>query len=225
MATEAERESFLRLLTAEENETKRIANELHHDLGQFLGMIKLDFEMGIQKIKDNQVKLGIELLQKVLPKIQQAILQVQKIGMSLWPPTLENAHLGILATTSWLCREFQKAHADFQIETQIGVQEREVPNFLKPTIYKILREALNNAKLRKAALVHIFLLKRDPAIELTIQDNGEGFTMEKEGLAGSRLASSLADMRGRTEITGGSFAIESVIGKGTIIRASWPIKS
>jgi signal transduction histidine kinase len=57
MTTKGEKERFLRLLMLEENETKRVAKELHHDLTQSLEMIKRDLEQGIQQIKDKQVKL------------------------------------------------------------------------------------------------------------------------------------------------------------------------
>jgi signal transduction histidine kinase len=223
MTTKAEKEGFLRLLMVEENETKRIASELHHDVAQFLGMVQRDLQKGIRQIKDNQVKSGIESLDTVIPKIKEAIDRIQKIGFCLWPPTLENAHLGLLATISWFCREYQKAHSNIRIDVQIDIQEDEVHDFLKPVIYKILREALNKTEYGKAAVVHVFLRRRDLAIELTIQDDGEGFDLEKEGSMDSKLGLSLDSMKERTEIAGGSFSIESAIGKGMVLRASWPL--
>ena len=143
--------------------------------------------------------------------------------MHLWPPTLDD--MGILATISWFCREFQETHSGIQIKTHIDIQENEVPDFLKHVIYKILQEALNNiARYSKADLVDLFLAKGNTTIELTVRDNGQGFDMEREALMGSGLSLSLDSMRERAEIAGGSCAIESAIGKGTIIRASLPIK-
>ena len=98
-----------------------------------------------------------------------------------------------------------------------------MPDLLKHMIYKILQETLNNiANHSKASLVHLFLSKRNATVELTVQDNGQGYDMERESLVGSRLVLGLDSMRERTEMAGGSFAIESVIGKGTKIRVSWP---
>jgi signal transduction histidine kinase len=142
--------------------------------------------------------------------------------MHLWPPTLDD--LGILATVSWLCREFQNTYPGIQIAIQVNIREHDIPDFLKYVIYKILREGLENvAKHSKANLVHVSLSKSNSAIELTLQDNGEGFDIEREALADSRPGLGLDSMRKRAEITSGSFAIDSSIGKGTIIRASWPI--
>jgi signal transduction histidine kinase len=133
--------------------------------------------------------------------------------------------MGILVTISWFCREFQETHSGIQIKAHIDIQENEVPHILRHVIYKILQEALNNVvRYSKADLVDLFLAKGNMTIELTVRDNGRGFDMEKGALMGSGLSLSLDSMRGRAEIAGGSCAIESAIGKGTIIRASLPIK-
>jgi signal transduction histidine kinase len=61
-------------------------------------------------------------------------------------------------------------------------------------------------------------------MELTIQDNGQGFNPDKAlALESMKRGMGLTSMRERTELSGGSFAIESIEGKGTTIRASWPI--
>ena len=94
-----------------------------------------------------------------------------------------------------------------------------MPDPLKSVIYRILQEALNNiAKHSKANLVSISLKEKDDRIELVIEDNGIGFDMEsvKNGFG-------LGSMRERAEFSVGSFDIESVGGKGTVIRASWPL--
>lgn len=220
---ETTNQKFSRLLKREEEETKRVAKELHHDFTQSLSTINFDLEEAIQQVKGDQIRTGIENLEGVRLEIQEIIKRVRGIGMNLWPSTLDD--MGILATISWFCREFQGTHSGIQIKTHIEVQENEVPHFLRHVIYKILQEALKNVvSYSKADLIDLFLAKGDIAIELTVRDNGQGFDMEKEALVGSGLSLSLDSMRGRAEIAGGSCAIESVIGKGTIIRASLPIK-
>ena len=65
--------------------------------------------------------------------------------------------------------------------------------------------------------------KRDGKIELAIQDNGLGFDVD-EALSkeASERGLGLTSMRERAELSGGSFTIDSVVGKGTTIRSSWP---
>jgi signal transduction histidine kinase len=215
-------ENFSRLLMVEEEEAKHIANELHHNLTQSLHMIDSDLGGTIQQLKNNQIGNGIEKIEAVILKIQEIANQIQMIGMHLRPDTLDS--LGLLATISWLCREFQKTHSGFQIKTHTDIEENEVPRFLRYLIYKILQEALNNVvRYSKANLVQVFLSKRDAKIELTIEDNSEGFDMKREASADSKLALGFDSIRERAEIACGAFAIESVVGKGTIIRVSWPI--
>jgi signal transduction histidine kinase len=222
MAVKPDQENALRLLMAEEKGIKRIARELHHDLPNSLSILKLDLESAIHQIEGNNIKCGIESLENLSLKIQEIGSQLQRIGMHLWPPTLDD--LGILATVSWLCREFQNTYPGIQIAIQVNIREHDIPDFLKYVIYKILREGLENvAKHSKADLVHVSLSKSNSAIELTLQDNGKGFDIEREALADSRPGLGLDSMRKRTEITRGSFAMDSAMGKGTIIRASWPI--
>jgi signal transduction histidine kinase len=62
-------------------------------------------------------------------------------------------------------------------------------------------------------------------MELVLEDNGRGFDLEKMlDLESRKRGLGLSSMRERTELSGGSFAIESTEGKGTIVRASWPLR-
>lgn len=221
MKIETTSHKFSQLLKREEEETRKIAKELHHDLTQSLSAINLDLGEAIQQVKGDQIRTGIENLDGVRLEIQEIIKRIQGIGMHLWPSTLDD--MGILVTISWFCREFQETHSGIQIKTHLDIQENEVPHSLRHVIYKILQEALKNVERHsKADLVDLFLAKGNITIELTVRDNGQGFDMEKEALMGSGLSLSLDSIRERAEIAGGSCAIESAIGKGTIIRASWP---
>jgi len=99
-----------------------------------------------------------------------------------------------------------------------------VPHSLKTVIYRISQEALNNiAKHSKADLVTLSLRKTDGPIELTVQDNGQGFDVEEIfSMESYKKGLGFGSMRERTELSGGSFTIESIQGKGTTIHASWP---
>jgi len=223
MKIETISQKFSRLLKREEEETKRIAKELHHDLTQSLSAMNFDLGEAIQQVKGGQIRAGIENLEGVMLEIQKIIKRVQGIGMHLWPSTLED--MGISGTISWFCRDFQETHSGIRIKTHIDIQENEVPDFLRYVIYKILQEVLNGVvRYSKADLVDLFLAKGNSTIELTVRDNGQGFDMEKEALMGSGVSLSLDSLRRRAEIADGSCAIESAIGKGTIIRASLPIE-
>jgi len=209
------------LLTVQEDERKRIARELHDSIGQSLGAIKFGLENTLRKMEDGTAENCVEFLKGLIPITQTAVEEVRKIGMDLRPSTLDD--LGILATIAWFCREFQSIYSGVRIEKRIEVQEEDVPYPLKTTIYRILQEALNNvAKHSQANLVSVALRKTDSGIELTVQDDGVGFDEKEESRTGStRRGLGLASMRERTELSGGSFFLDSRQGEGTLVRAWW----
>jgi len=205
------------LLTAQEKERERIARELHDGIGQSLSAVKFGVENSLKQINKETSGPPVKRLEAVIPMIQDSIEEVRKIAMDLRPSVLDN--LGILATIAWFCREFQTIYSGIRIEQQLDIREDEVPDPLKTAIYRVLQEALNNvAKHSNANLANISLRRMDGMIELVIEDNGMGFDLEEA----SRKGLGLSSMKERVELSGGSFAIESATGAGTIIRASWP---
>lgn len=229
MAVLRESENRLRLLTsqlftAQENERKRIAHEIHDSLGACLGAIKFKVEDALQKAKTKSQSLVTEeQLETVVKMVQECAEESRRIQMDLRPSILDD--LGILPALSWFCRRFQTIYSDIHIEQEISIQEDEVSDSLRTVIYRISQEALNNiAKHSKADLVNLSLRKADGKIHLAIQDNGQGFDVNGVLSAESyRRGLGLGSMRERAELSGGSFAINSARGKGTTIRASWPI--
>ncbi len=160
---------------------------------------------------------GPESLQDLATRVAEIIVDVRRIMADLRPSILDD--LGIIPALTWLCREYQKTYSHISVEHQIGVSEHEVPDSLKTPIFRICQEAMNNiAKYSKASLVNLSLKKRDAQIGLTIQDNGQGFDLEtvQKGMG-------LSTMKERAQLSGGSFDLQSAIGKGTIVRASWPV--
>ncbi|MDH4266137.1 MAG: PAS domain S-box protein [Deltaproteobacteria bacterium] len=215
-----ESEGRLRLLSSEvlsvqEKERKRVASELHDGIGQMLTAVKFMVEDFIQQKGESEAKE--QSLKAIIPMVQESIEEVRRIQIDLRPPILDD--LGILATIGWFCREFKRVYSAIRIEPQIGIQENEVSAPLKTVIYRVLQEALNNiAKHSRADLVCLILRRTEDKVEMVIQDNGLGFDLKdiKKGFG-------MGSMRERTELSGGSFSIESVRGKGTAIRVSWPI--
>ena len=93
---------------------------------------------------------------------------------------------------------------------------------LKITLYRIIQEAFNNiAKHSKGDRVILSLENTPGGIALTIQDNGQGFDPE-EARKRYRKGMGLSSMRERAELSGGTFSIESRMGKGTTLRMTWP---
>jgi PAS domain S-box-containing protein len=219
---EALRQLSIKLLSAQEDERKRIAGEIHDTLGAYLSGIKFKVETTLQQMEKNP-QVATESLNTITPLIQEGIEECRRIQQDLRPSMLDD--LGILPTLSWFCRRFQTIYSEIRIEQKIEVEEGEVPHSLKVVIFRVTQEAMNNTtKHSKANLVRLHLGKIDQRIELVLEDNGQGFDLEKVRGDSTRRGLGLTSMKERTELSGGSFAIESTEGKGTIIRASWPLQ-
>jgi len=201
-----------RLLAAQEEERRRIAKDLHDGLGGLLSAIKYKFEaaQGPQKVRE------------VIPYLQQAIDDCRRVQMNLRPLLLDD--LGLLATLSWLIREFQKRSPGLEIEKQFEIEEGAIPLSLKTVIFRIIQEALNNIfKHSGSSWVHLSLRNSNGTLQLIVRDRGQGFDVEKGSAeTGPDRGLGLAIMRERAEWSGGVFSIQSVLEKGTTVQASWP---
>jgi PAS domain S-box-containing protein len=210
------RQLSTRLLSAQEDERRRIAGELHDTIGSCLSGVKFKIEDVLQQVGKAPTVVG-ESLSTIIPVIQEGIEDCRRLQQDLRPSMLDD--LGLLPTLSWFCRRYQTIYAGIKIDLEQTLEESDIPNSLKIVIYRVTQEGLNNiAKHGKADLVHLSLRRMGRMIELSIEDNGTGFDPQsvKQGLG-------LMSMRERTELSGGTFTMESTIGKGTTIKASWPI--
>jgi PAS domain S-box-containing protein len=210
------------LLSAQERERKRIAQEVHDSMGASLAATKFKVEAALTEMGDDSPQTRVAL-ESIIPIIQATIEEARRIQMSLRPSILDD--LGILATINWFCRQYESIYPSIRIEKEIDIQEHEVPDSLRIVIYRVLQEAMNNiAKHSKTPVVLLFLKKTDPAIQLVIRDSGQGFDLaEAQSRKDTPRGLGLDSMRERVELSGGSFSIESRKGAGTVIRAMWPV--
>jgi len=220
---EALRRLSARLLTVQEEERKRIAQDLHDGIGQSLTAVKFMVEKALDDSTGQPKGRPKELLRNVVPVIQQCVAEVRSICMALRPSILDD--LGLIATLQWFCREFLKVYPEVQVDLEIGLEEAMIPEALKTNIFRIVQESMNNvAKHAKAGHVFVGLnWLRQAELVLTVRDDGEGF---ERSLAEGRNRPGgfgLASMRERAECTDGDMRIDSTPGDGTTITARWPL--
>jgi PAS domain S-box-containing protein len=210
------------LLSLVENERKRIAGELHDDIGQILTGIKMRVESATSSISKGNLETGQRILTEVVPIIREAMDEVRRISLDLRPPMIDD--LGIVATIGWFCREFPSKQGKLRVELDLRVEERDIPNPLKIVIYRILQEAMNNVvRHAEAQVACVRLLRSSGNIELIVEDDGCGFDLAQARRRGSGgYGMGLTNMRERAEVTGGSLSLEAAKGAGTVVRAVFP---
>ncbi|HEJ83547.1 MAG TPA: response regulator [Desulfobacteraceae bacterium] len=211
-----------RLLEAQENERRIIAQELHDSIGASLTAIRYGLEEKLHRTGKDTAPSGGISLEQIIAIVRDTTEEVHRISSNLRPSVLDD--MGLLAAIGSVCRELQEIYTGIRIETRIDAREDDVRESLGIVIYRILQEALNNAfKHSGADTVFVSLKKAERFLELAIQDNGQGFDPERRLNSGGRMEGmGLIGMKERTELSNGTFEIHSEKGRGTIIRAAWP---
>lgn len=209
------------VLTAEENERKRIAADLHDGLGQSLSALKFGVEWAMSSLGGGAIDETRGMLQALVPKVQEALDEVRRMAMNLRPATLDD--LGIIATLSWYAREFRTIYTPIEVDVDLRVAEADVPDALKVTIFRIVQEALNNvARHARATRVRLSFEKADGLLWLTVADDGVGFDpIRVASCEPCDRRHGYACLRDRIAFSGGTLAIEAAPGKGVRLRMSW----
>ncbi len=117
--SEVSRRLSSRVLTVQETERKRVASEIHDGIGQSLAFTKFKVDSILQKLIEDGVEAGPQLLEAIIPILQNNIEEARRIQLGLRPSMLDD--LGILPTITWFCREFLKTYPAIRIETQIDI--------------------------------------------------------------------------------------------------------
>jgi PAS domain S-box-containing protein len=209
------------LISAQEEERKRLGAELHDGIGQMLVAVKLWVEAALLAKDEGNLKEALEKLRQVAPSLRNVIRETRVIYTGLRPAMLDN--LGLISTLHWFCREFQNLHPDCDIRLRTTVLEENIPEGLKLVVFRITQEALNNiSKHSRAELAEISFSEIGNGVELAISDNGVGMELEQTLHARTAKSLGLTSMRERAELTGARFSIESAPGEGTTVRVRWP---
>lgn len=222
--TQELRRANQRLLTAQENERKRVAQELHDGVGQCLTGIKLGLENAIRQAERERSAPSMKSLEALIPVIRGAMEEVRRISMDLRPYMLDD--LGILATIKWCCREFETLCPQIRIVSDIEVEEKHIPGLLKVVVFRVLQEALSNiGRHAKADKVFLSLGMNSGNLRFVIRDNGVGIDGEalQSGHEDKR-GFGLSSMKERVQLSGGTFLVETCVGKGTAIEACWKVE-
>ncbi|MHC1741655.1 MAG: sensor histidine kinase [Syntrophobacteraceae bacterium] len=215
------KELSAQLLVTQETERKRIALQMHDSIGQSLSAIKFSIEETLEAARETLSGEKLRPLETAVPLIQGVVNEVRRIQRNLRPAMLDD--LGILATLAWFCRDFQSIYGGIAVDLEMDIEEDEIPEPLKIVVFRIVQEAFNNvAKHSKAAHVALSLHRTAAeGIELSIEDNGQGFDVYEYLSSADLRGLGLSSMRERAELSGGAIRIESVPGQGTRIKAVW----
>ena len=206
-----------RVLEVQESERRRIAIELHDELGQSLSAIKINLQSA-ELFKDlDPAELNAENIRIV----EDAIQQIRRISLALRPSMLDD--LGLAPAIRWLADQ-TATRTGLDVQFQVVPQAVRLLPEIETACFRITQEALTNiAKYANANQVLIELSHSGEYLNLSITDNGQGFdtaVMQENATQGKSIG--ILGMQERAMLIGGKLTIDSAIGQGCKITLQCP---
>lgn len=218
--TERRRLSY-RLLNAQEEERRRIALELHDDLGQDLSVLKLQVDSLVRQLSESQAAAK-DHVASISALLSNTVEKIRGICHELIPPVLVD--LGLVPALRWLIQSSAE-YSNLKISSDILISENLFSTEQQIAIYRIFQEIFNNIrKYAQATRVSISIGKDNGRVLFSVEDNGIGFDMQRtKSVAPAERGLGLAAMEERVKMMDGNFQIVSRVGKGTKIGFEIPI--
>jgi signal transduction histidine kinase len=203
-----------------EDERRRIARELHDELGQLLTGIKLDFSASVRRMRELTLPGDVtDKLQSAIGQIDIAIAMVRRIASDLRPAALDHRDLGGAI-------EDEARRVSARSGLQIRVSNR-VTIDLEPDLataaFRIFQEALTNAvRHARATRVYARITTTAERLLMLVRDDGIGMAGSSPG---TETSLGLLGMRERARSVGGKLRLRSRPGRGTLVSFRLPLHS
>jgi PAS domain S-box-containing protein len=205
-----------RLQSVREEERKRVAREIHDQLGQALTAIKLDLSSLVRGLPAGQSTI-LEKGAPLLRLVDETIESVRRISTELRPGMLDD--LGLAATVEWAAEEFA-SRTGTKCLLDLATEEIAVGSETATAVFRIFQETLTNvARHAKASEVKVRLAEENGDLTLEVCDNGRGIGEDDLARANSL---GILGMRERALLLGGTLTITGDPGKGTTVRLRIP---
>jgi len=202
-----------RLVDAQETERRSLSRELHDEVGQALGLLLMDVgRLSNQLTGDAK---GQEMVQRIKTVAERTVQTVRNMALLLRPSMLDD--LGLVSALEWYAREVSRS-SNTEVEVKAENVSETLPDSLMVCIYRVVQEAVNNARRHAHAKnVTVEVKQTDTVVQVQIRDDGSGFD-------GNRIRGiGLLGMDERVKRLGGTLTIDSTPGAGTTIRAELPL--
>lgn len=217
IANQMQKSLSARLLQAQEIERRRIARELHDEIGQQLTGLKLLLEHYVAAPE----KPPAQALAEGQAIILNLLKQIQELALELRPQAVDR--LGLRVGLQWHFKRYEvSTGVRVKFDFNRFVEDR-VPAELKMTTFRLIQEALTNVARHagvKAAAVRISSVKKN--LRIQIGDQGRGFD---RSIVQSKMTTGLSVMDERVALTGGTLDIKTAPGTGTQVLVELPLNA
>jgi signal transduction histidine kinase len=206
------------VISAQEEERRRIARELHDDTAQALTSVLVRARLLVRQARIDSVREG---LLELLEQVTAAIDGVRRMALDLRPSTLDD--LGLVPAVESYAREFSDRWG-VPVRVHAHANGHRLPRDRELLVYRIIQEALTNiAKHAGATAVEIELDADREHVAATVRDNGRGFDPATT-LASPERGLGLFGMQERAQLAGGTLQLQSRPGTGTTVSLAIPAR-
>lgn len=203
------------LISAQEEERKRIARELHDGVGQALTSILVHIKV-LEQSADPATQTRMAELRQL---VDETLADVRLLSRELRPSALDD--LGLAAALERYVAEFGVRYPTLSVDLHCTLAQRLSPN-IETSLYRIIQEAMTNcARHSHASTLSVVVTERAGVVHAIVEDNGMGFDAESIRRAGGSVG--LHSMTERAELLNGSLETESG-DEGTTIYIQIPIQ-
>ena len=209
---------FTRLVSAQEDERRRIARDVHDQLGQQMTAVRINLEELQQRTESDTPRA--ESVERTMRLAEELDRSIDFLAWELRPAALD--HLGLPAALARLVGGWsERFHVRADYDT-VGIDGVRLRSDVEANLYRLAQEALHNVyKHARATHVSVLLERRDHRIVLMVEDDGRGFAIDD--VSPEAVPSlGLVSMRERAALVGGELTIESTPGFGTTITVRVP---
>lgn len=210
-----------RLVKVQEEERRRLARNLHDQLGQQLTALRLALTMAREGQHPGARSQGFELMDQIVSQLDR---DVDSLAWELRPAALDD--VGLEPAIKEFLRQWSAANG-VVADLHAGARNhaRLHPD-IESNLYRIVQEALNNvSKHARARHVSVLLDRKDNAVTLIVEDDGCGFDAAGELMLRGQGGMGLMGIRERTALVGGGVDLESTPGKGTTLFVRIPLRA
>jgi len=205
-----------KLMTAQDDERRRIARNLHDDLSQRLAYLSIDLGKLAIRPLDREVVDHVRSLQR---RAAEAGETVRAISHELHPSILDD--IGLEAALEQYCEEFQE-RTGITTRFEVGKLPSHIPSDIANSLYHIGQECLRNvAKHSRAEQASVILAAHDGVLRLEVDDRGVGIRPDLK----SSPSLGLIAMKERANLVNGSVKVASQEGEGTRVIVEIPLES
>ena len=207
------------VITAQEEERKRIARDLHDDTAQALTALLVRLRLVERAQLGEPDRAALAELRALTARTLE---NVRQLAFQLRPADLDD--LGLVAALQEFNESYAKRYG-IKVELQIDGLHARVPPKVELILYRIVQEALTNVARHAggATCVQVVLTRHDHTLGATIVDNGKGFDVEQV-LRAKERGLGLFGMQERAALVGGTFRVDSHVGTGTSVTVEVPLE-